>query len=190
MDALFKSQEEFGRYVRLHFVRQDIGDVGVFSGMTVLRVMRAAVLRVMRFLRDDPACRFTQLTDACCVHYPDRQDCFELNYFLLSPLMKRRLRLVCATQEDVAVASVCPVFSNAAWYEREMWEMFGVAFENHPDMRRLLLPDDMSGRPLRKDARPSDRLVYDESKGGFIRRKRESGRGAVLFGVDLNRRDA
>lgn len=187
--SAYKTQEEFGQFVCLHFAKQDIPESAVVSGMPTLRVLRAAVLRVMRFLRDDPACRFSQLTDICCTHYPDRQDCFVLTYHLLSPLMNRRLRLVSATEEDVPVLSASSVFPNAVWYEREIREMFGVSFEGHPDLRRLLTQQDETGfYPLRKTfpSAGTKRLVYDEAKEQcvFVDRKDRTAVGS--FGVDLN----
>ncbi len=165
-----KSLEEFGQYIRLHFAVQDIPEQTVCSEMLTLVVLRATLLRVLQFLRDDPACRFTQLTDITCVHYPDRQDGFVLVYHLLSPVMGRRLRVKVATQEDVPVSSVAPVFANAVWYEREIREMFGVSFEGHPDLRRLLTHDERVFFPLRKTY-PTEgkvRLVYDEAKEVFV----------------------
>ncbi|MBR4127689.1 MAG: NADH-quinone oxidoreductase subunit C [Alphaproteobacteria bacterium] len=164
--SVYKTQEDFGQFIRLHFARQDIPEETVVSGMLTLKILRAALPRVMQFLRDDPVCRFTQLTDMTCVHYPDRQDCFSIVYHLLSVMMERRLRIVVSTQEDVPVPSVTGIFVNAAWYEREIREMFGVSFEGHPDLRRLLTSDDMSGFPLRRTypAQGTERLVYDAEK--------------------------
>ncbi len=186
--SVYKTQEEFGQFISLHFAKQDIPECHVDHGMLTLYVLRAAIVRVMLFLRDDPACRFTQLTDVCCVHYPDKQDCFVLIYHLLSPLMKRRLKLIVSTQEDVPVLSVAKVFENAAWYEREIREMFGVSFEGHPDLRRLLLYDEIGFYPLRKTfpVQGKDRLVYDEAKEKCVYVRRENKKSVVNFGVDLN----
>lgn len=165
----YKTQEDFGQYIRLHFAVQDIPEQTVCSGMLTLVVLRATLLRVLQFLRDDPSCRFTQLTDITCIHYPDRQDGFVLVYHLLSPVMGRRLRIKVVTQEDVPVSSVTSVFANAAWYEREIREMFGVSFEGHPDLRRLLMHDESVFFPLRKTypAEGKVHLVYDEEKARF-----------------------
>ena len=163
---LYKTQEEFGQFIRLHFARQDILEETVDHHLLTLKVLRAALIRVLRFLRDDPVCRFTQLTDITCVHYPDRQECFTLIYHLLSPMMGRRVRIKVATQEDVPVSSATEVFENAAWYEREVREMFGVSFEGHPDLRRLLTQEEKVFFPLRKTYPATGRvkLVYDEAK--------------------------
>ena len=188
--AVYKTQEEFGQFICLHFAKQDIPESVVMSGMLTLRVLRAAVLRVMQFLRDDPACRFSQLTDICCTHYPDRQDCFTLSYHLLSPLMNRRLRLILSTEEDVPVLSVASVFQNAIWYEREIREMFGVSFEGHPDLRRLLTQDENGFYPLRKTfpAKGVKRLVYEDAKEQCVFMQRPDTTNQS-FGVDLNRED-
>ena len=168
--AIYKTHEEFGQYVRLHFAVQDITEQTVCSDMLTLQVLRAALLRVMSFLRDDPVCCFTQLTDITCVHYPEQQDGFVLVYHLLSPVMGRRICIKTATQEDVSVFSLTSVFANAAWYEREIREMFGVSFEAHPDLRRLLTDDERVFFPLRKtySTEKNARLIYDEDKERFV----------------------
>lgn len=170
MIPFFKTPEEFGQYVRLHFAKQDIPECSAENGVTVIKVIRAALTRVLQFLRDDPACRFAQLTDICSTHYPERTDGYLLAYHLLSLTTGRRLRVTCATSADVAVDSVSPVFQNAVWYEREIREMFGVSFENHPDLRRLLTDDGDRAFPLRKSEEqtvPPERLTgVDISEGG------------------------
>lgn len=185
--AVYKTQEEFGQYIRLHFAVQDIPEHTVCAETLTLTVLRAVLLRLMQFLRDDPSCRFTQLTDITCVHYPDRQDAFVLVYHLLSQVMGRRIRIKVATQEDVPVSSVSSVFSNACWYEREIREMFGVSFEGHPDLRRLLTSDERVFFPLRKTypAAGTVRLVYDEDNGRFICVPKEKEQnGAVAARLD------
>ena len=185
--AVYKTQEEFGQYIRLHFAVQDIPEQTVVAGMLTLKVLRAALLRLMQFLRDDPSCRFTQLTDVTCVHYPDRQDEFVLVYHLLSQVMGRRIRIKVATQEDVPVSSVSSVFTNAVWYEREIREMFGVSFEGHPDLRRLLTYDERVFFPLRKTypAAGTVRLVYDEANERFVCVPKEKERnGAAVSRLD------
>jgi len=164
--SFYKTLEEFGQFIQLHFARQDISEQTVVSGMLTLKVLRSALLRVIQFLRDDPVCRFTQLTDITCVHYPDQQDCFCLIYHLLSPVMGKRLRIKLTTQEDVPVSSATAIFSNASWYEREIREMFGVSFEGHADLRRLLTHEEMLFFPLRKTypVKGNNRLIYDREK--------------------------
>ena len=184
--SFYKTQEELGQFIRLHFARQDIPEQTIVSDMLTMNVLRVALLRVMQFLRDDPVCRFTQLTDITCVHYPDRQEGFTLVYHLLSVLMGRRLRVVVTTQEDVPVSSVTGVFANAAWYEREIREMFGVSFEGHPDLRRLLTADGMSSFPLRRTypAKGTVCLKYDEAQDKCVFRPLSADRNR-LTGVTL-----
>ena len=167
---VYKTQEEYGQFIRLHFARQDIPEQTIVSGILTLKVLRAALPRVMQFLRDDPVCRFTQLTDMTCVHYPDQQDCFCLIYHLLSPMLGRRLRIKLTTQEDVPVSSVTAIFANADWYEREIREMFGVSFEGHPDLRRILTYKETAFFPLRRTypVQGSKRLIYDEATGQCV----------------------
>ena len=170
MQSAYKTQEEFGQFIRLHFARQDIPEQTVVSGMLTLKVLRAALPRVMLFLRDDPSCRFARMTDMTCLHYPDRTDCFTLVYHLTSLLMGSRLRVLVTTQEDVPVASVTGVFPNAGWYEREVREMFGISFEGHPDLRRLLTTDGMPSFPLRR-ANPDGEMperISDDVRSGCV----------------------
>ncbi len=185
---VYKTQEEFGQYVSLHFAKQDILENKVEFSMLSLHVLRASILRVARFLRDDTACRFTQLSDMTCVHYPKRQDGFTLVYHLLSPLMNRRIRLFLTTEEDLPVLSLVSVFPNASWYEREIREMFGVSFEAHPDLRRLLTHDEAGFYPLRKTFFESSvkKLVYDEAKEQCVYVARSPEKEACFFGADLN----
>lgn len=154
--------EEFAQFVALHFARQDVLDRSVSFGVPVLTVMRAAVLRVASFLYKDPACRFTQLTDATAVHRPERSEPFELIYRLTSSYLNRSVCLKLFTQADVPTPSFCPVFRNAAWYEREMREMFGLSFDGHPDLRRLLTTETLAGFPLLKTfpEKGRKRIVY------------------------------
>lgn len=178
--------EEFAQFVALHFARQDITDRSVSFGVPVLTVMRAAAVRVASFLRNDPSCRFTVLTDATAVHRPDRAEPVELSYRLLSPSLNRRLCLKLFTEAGVPAPSMCAVFRNAAWYEREIREMFGVTFDGHPDLRRLLTDEGLAGFPLLKSfpARGRKRTVWRD--GAFVSEdvRPEPRRNAIA--VDLN----
>ena len=102
-------------------------------------------------LRDHPDWRFIQLIDLAGVHYPQREQPFEVVYHLLSLEKNQRVRLKVSTDEDTPVPSVTPVFPNADWYEREAFDMYGIFFENHPDLRRILTDYGFHGHPLRKD---------------------------------------
>jgi NADH-quinone oxidoreductase subunit C len=114
-------------------------------------VERAALERVLRFLRDDPKCRFTVLCDICGVDYPDRGLRFEVVYNLLSLSLNQRIRLKVATDEEQPVPSAVGVFSSAGWWEREAWDLYGIYFSDNPDLRRILTDYGFDGHPLRKD---------------------------------------
>jgi NADH-quinone oxidoreductase subunit C len=111
----------------------------------------ASILRLLAFLRDDTECQFKQLVDLCAVDWPGRVQRFDVVYHLLSHRQNQRLRVKVQTDEDTPVPSACEVFSSAAWYEREAWDLYGVFFADHPDLRRLLSDYGFEGHPLRKD---------------------------------------
>jgi NADH-quinone oxidoreductase subunit C len=105
----------------------------------------------MTFLRDDEACLFKVLVDVCGVDYPDRPERFEVVYNLLSLRHNTRIRVKVATDEATPVPSVTGVFSAANWFEREAWDLYGIFFSDHPDLRRILTDYGFEGHPLRKD---------------------------------------
>ena len=109
------------------------------------------VVRILKFLKDDPRCRFEQLTDLCGVDYPERDPRFDVVYHLLSMSHNRRLRLKIGVSEDQPVPSVTDVFPSAGWWERETWDLYGIHFAGNPDLRRLLTDYGFNGHPLRKD---------------------------------------
>jgi NADH-quinone oxidoreductase subunit C len=109
------------------------------------------IVAVMRFLRDDPRCRFVNITDVTAVDWPQREKRFDVVYHLLSPTLNARLRVKVETDETTPVASVIGVFPGADWFERELYDLYGVLITGHPDMRRLLTDYGFEGHPLRKD---------------------------------------
>lgn len=115
-----------------------------------IRVERDALVRVLTYLRDNVNAQFKQLVDVCGVDYPEREERFEVVYNLLSLTHNFRIRVKVTTAGD-PVPSVAGVFSTAGWFEREVWDMFGVAFEGNPDLRRILTDYGFEGHPLRKD---------------------------------------
>jgi NADH-quinone oxidoreductase subunit C len=129
-------------------------------------IERAAVVRVLGFLRDDPKCRFTVLCDVCGVDYPDRPQRFEVVYNLLSLSLNQRIRLKLETDEGQPVPSATGLFSSAGWWEREAWDLFGIFFSDHPDLRRILTDYGFEGHPLRKDFPLTGfvELRYDEDQ--------------------------
>ena len=115
------------------------------------RVEREALVRVLMFLRDDAKCRFTVLCDICGVDYPDRPARFEVVYNLLSVTLNQRIRVSLATDEENPVPSATGLYSSAGWWEREAWDLFGIFFNDHPDLRRILTDYGFEGHPMRKD---------------------------------------
>lgn len=126
-------------------------DAVVSRGELSVRVQPSAIRRVLTYLRDDPGCLFKQLIDLCGVDYPDREQRFEIVYHLLSLHHNQRIRVVLATDEVTPVPSIVPLYSCADWFEREAWDMYGIFFADHPDLRRLLTDYGFEGHPLRKD---------------------------------------
>ncbi len=117
----------------------------------VLRVAPRDVVKTLTFLRDDQNCQFKVLVDLTAVDLPDRDPRFDVVYNLLSPRHNQRIRVKSATDEENPVPSVAGVFKSAIWFEREAWDMYGIFFSEHPDLRRLLTDYGFEGHPLRKD---------------------------------------
>ena len=109
------------------------------------------IVSVMRFLRDDPRCLFWSIIDVTAVDWPGRERRFDVVYHLLSPKHNVRVRVKIETDEATPVASIIEVFPGADWFEREVYDLYGVVFTGHPDMRRLLTDYGFDGHPLRKD---------------------------------------
>ncbi len=126
-------------------------DYQVAYGELTLTVNRDQVASVLRYLRDDPKCLFTILLDVCGADYPGREQRFDVVYHLLSPQLNHRIRVRLMTDEASPVPSVVSVFPAANWYERETFDMYGVLFSGHPDLRRILTDYGFQGHPLRKD---------------------------------------
>ncbi|MBA3069640.1 MAG: NADH-quinone oxidoreductase subunit C [Hyphomonas sp.] len=118
--------------------------------LTVL-AERDHILALLRFLRDDQQCNFETLIDICGVDYPERTERFEVVYHLLSMRMNHRIRIRIRTDEETAVPSAVPIWPAANWFEREAFDMFGLQFSDHPDLRRILTDYGFEGFPLRKD---------------------------------------
>jgi NADH-quinone oxidoreductase subunit C len=126
------------------------GSNTAFGELTIM-VAPENLLETLRRLRDDPTLQFECLIDICGVDHPGRAKRFEVVYHLLSLRKNRRLRLKLATDEATPVPSAIPVFPCANWFEREAYDMYGILFSDHPDLRRLLTDYGFSGHPLRKD---------------------------------------
>ena len=109
------------------------------------------IVKVVRFLRDDPRCQFVSIIDVTAVDYPARERRFDVVYHFLSPRQNTRIRIKVETDEATPVPSIYSEFPGAEWFEREAWDLYGVMFTDHPDMRRLLTDYGFEGHPLRKD---------------------------------------
>ncbi|CCG09322.1 NADH-quinone oxidoreductase subunit C [Pararhodospirillum photometricum] len=144
----------------------DVVRVGLEKDELVVMAHRPSIVRVLTFLRDDSACLFKQLVDLCAVDYPEREERFEVVYNLLSIHHNHRVRVKIPASEDSPVPSVTRVFSTANWFEREAWDMYGVLFADHPDLRRILTDYGFEGHPQRKDFPLSGykEIRYDETE--------------------------
>ena len=123
----------------------------VAFGELTLDVESGEIVRVLKTLRDDPAFEFKILVDICGADWPGRAKRFDVVYHLLSLTKNARLRLKLQTDEDTPVPSCVAIYPAASWFEREAFDMYGIAFSEHPDLRRLLTDYGFSGYPLRKD---------------------------------------
>ena len=123
----------------------------VKTGELTVFAERDHIVNLLRFLREDPQCNFETFIDICGADYPDRSERFDVVYHLLSMRMNHRVRVRVATDEDTAVPSATAVWPAANWFEREAFDMYGIQFADHPDLRRILTDYGFAGYPLRKD---------------------------------------
>jgi NADH-quinone oxidoreductase subunit C len=121
-----------------------------FDELTVL-AQPANLIDLITFLRDDARCKFVSFIDCCGVDWPGRPERFDVVYHLLSPRQNMRIRLKVMTSEDAPVPSITSVYPGADWFEREAYDLFGILFTGHPDLRRILTDYGFEGHPLRKD---------------------------------------
>ena len=152
---------------------QELGDhisqatgamASVRLGELMLETTGDKVIALLTFLRDDPKCLFKQLIDVCGVDWPEREKRFDVVYNLLSLKNNQRIRVKVATDESTPVPSAAPVFSSAGWFEREAYDLYGIWFADHPDLRRILTDYGFVGHPFRKDFPLSGHVEmrYDE----------------------------
>lgn len=137
-----------------------VSEATIFRGMPTLWVAKDFLFAVCELLKSDEGGAYTLLTDETAVDYPKREKRFEIIYHLYSFKRNDRLRLKVAVGEDEKVPSLVSVWPTANWLEREVYDMFGVQYEGHPDLKRILMPDGWVGYPLRKDY---DILRQDEA---------------------------
>lgn len=146
MDVLEQLREHVTAKLGAAVLRSDIR-----FGELTLTLARDDIASVLTSLRDDPGCLFEILIDICGVDYPAREQRFDVVYHLLSPRKNQRIRLRVETDERHPIPSVVDVFPAANWYEREAYDMYGIRFAGHPDLRRLLTDYGFEGYPMRKD---------------------------------------
>jgi NADH-quinone oxidoreductase subunit C len=120
-------------------------------GELTISARAADIVKVVTFLRDDPRCQFVAIIDVTAVDWPSRERRFDVVYHLLSPTRNVRIRIKVETDETTPVPSIIGVFPGAGWFEREAYDLYGVLFTGHPDLRRLLTDYGFEGHPLRKD---------------------------------------
>ena len=136
-------------------IRDGIGaivkDLSIVKDQLVAIVEKEDIAKLLVFLRDDVNCQFKQLMDICGVDYPERPQRFEVVYNLLSLVHNNRVTVKVMLDDNSSIPSVSKVFSSADWWEREIWDLFGIFFSGHPDLRRILTDYGFDGHPLRKD---------------------------------------
>jgi NADH-quinone oxidoreductase subunit C len=123
----------------------------VAHGELTLTAAARDIVKVATFLRDDERCRFWSIVDVTAVDWPGRERRFDVVYHFLSPMQNLRIRVKAEVDEGTPVPSIIGVFPGADWFERETYDLYGVLFTGHPDMRRLLTDYGFEGHPLRKD---------------------------------------
>jgi NADH-quinone oxidoreductase subunit C len=128
-----------------------IQDTDIDFGELTMVVEPGDIIDVLTFLRDDAQCRFISIIDICGADYPTRERRFDVIYHLLSPRQNQRVRLRVMVDEDTTVPSATAVYPGADWFEREAYDLYGILFTGHPDLRRILTDYGFEGHPLRKD---------------------------------------
>lgn len=144
------SLRELGEHIAMQLSAEVI-DTALAHNELMVTVNRNQIVRCLAFLRDDPQCLFKQLVDICGVDYPERSERLEVVYNLLSLKHNQRIRVKLTTDEATPVPSVVSVFRSAGWFEREAWDLYGIMFSEHEDLRRLLTDYGFEGHPMRKD---------------------------------------
>ncbi|HEU5272854.1 MAG TPA: NADH-quinone oxidoreductase subunit C [Xanthobacteraceae bacterium] len=142
--------EDFGRRIAAALPGAVTGHTVAYGELTI-DAQASDIVKVVTYLRDDPACEFVNITDVTAVDWPAREKRFDVVYHFLSPTKNARIRVKIETDEATPVASITGVFSGANWFERETYDLYGVLFTGHPDLRRILTDYGFQGHPLRKD---------------------------------------
>ncbi len=166
--------QDLGQHIAAVLTDQVI-EAPVAHGELMITARAEQIIKVVTFLRDDPQCLFKVLVDICGTDFPERPKRFEVVYNFLSLVHNQRVRVKVEADDQTPVPSITSLHNSANWFEREVWDMYGVMFDDHPDLRRLLTDYGFEGHPLRKDfpltgfveVRYDDerkRVVYDPVK--------------------------
>lgn len=145
-----RSLEDIGKLIVQEF-GTDVVRWSIEFGELMITVERGAIARALTYLRDSESLQFEQLIDVCGVDYLGREPRFDVVYNLLSLVHNRRIRIKVEVEEGVPVPSVTLVYSSANWWEREVFDLYGIPFDDHPDLRRILTDYGFEGHPMRKD---------------------------------------
>jgi NADH-quinone oxidoreductase subunit C len=132
-------------------LRGSLSAHSIAHGELTITVAPADIVALVKQLRDDPRCQYWSLIDVTAIDWPSREPRFDVVYHFLSPRHNRRIRVKAEVAEGASIASIIDVFPGADWFEREAYDLYGVPFTGHPDMRRLLTDYGFEGHPLRKD---------------------------------------
>lgn len=132
---------------------EEVIDIREFRGQVSVMLKKGRILEICRFLHDEPDLYFDYLVDLCGVDYQGKKEKrFEVVYHLYSVRHRHAIRLRAEVSENApTIDSVVPVWAGVNWHEREAYDMYGIVFQGHPDLRRILMPEDWEGHPLRKD---------------------------------------
>ncbi len=166
--------QDLGQHIAAVLADQVI-EASVAHGELIITARAEQIIKVVTFLRDDPQCLFRVMVDICGIDFPERPKRFEVVYNFLSLVHNQRVRVKVDADDQTPVPSITSLHNSANWFEREVWDMYGVMFDGHPDLRRLLTDYGFEGHPLRKDfpltgfveVRYDDerkRVVYDPVK--------------------------
>lgn len=157
--------QDLGEYIQ-NAMSAAVVDIVQDHDELILTCQGDYIVRLMTFLRDDSNCLFKVLIDICGADYPERADRFDVVYNLLSLRHNQRIRVKVKCNEETLVPSITEVFSAAGWYERETWDLYGIMFAGHPDLRRILTDYGFDGHPMRKDFPLTGRVEvrYDEEQ--------------------------
>jgi len=166
------TNSEFREYL-LSQMPKTIKDIRLVKDNLVIYTGAENISDLLNFLKGDSTSKFSQLITLTAVDYPERKKRFEIVYCLLSLVYNRRVIVKISTDEETPVESIVPIYSAAGWYEREVWDLYGVKFANHADLRRILTDYGFEGHPMRKDFPLTGYLEvrYDEEEKKVVYEK-------------------